>query len=261
VRTRAFATLLMALVAGSAVGMVAVTTGCGGSKEKEQTPAQAGLPNPTSTAPTPTAPPAKGVARGRVPRALAETESAAEDLVDFARAKKRAKVVKGAEQLRRVVQVRAAATLEKSKVPQALISSLETRAQSIVQISATAGFLEIALAANQVSGLMPQLYAHYADPIPPEVLKLDYLDREAQFRSIAKDQFHTLRAIKDLSSTWNALRPKVVKAGGANAAARFSRHVEEMRALARTFKRAGIRKEAAKGLALVDVLERVFRHE
>jgi hypothetical protein len=224
------------LVVATAVPVAVVTTGCGGSKEKKQL-----------------------VAEGRVPNALDETESSAEDLVDFARARKRAKVISGAKELRHLARGPATAVLRRRKVSETLVNSLNGRALAIVQIASSASFLEISLAANQISGLMPQLYAYFKGRVPPEVLKLDYLDREAEFRSIANDQFSTLRAIKDLSSTWNALRLKVLTAGGEKAAASFSRHVEKMRAFARTFKRAGIRKEAAKGLALVDVLEVVFR--
>jgi hypothetical protein len=248
--------LLLATLAAALISM----TGCGSNDNGNQdnqanAPDRALTPNPDISKIKPPSTPTAG----RVPSALSQTESSAEDLVDFARAKKRAKVVAEGKELRRLAQGRAAAALKKAKVPSELISVLQSQATSTVQIAASAGFLQVALAANQVSGLMPQLYGYFSDPVPPAVLKLDYLDREAQFRSIAKDRFLTRRAVDQLSSTWKELRAQVVKAGGDREAARYDRHVAKMRRLAESFAKAAIRKEAANGLQLVDELEGVFR--
>lgn len=229
-RTFLYATLAAALLA---------LLGCGGSEEKPK--------------------PAARTAAGPVPSALGETESSAEDLVDFARARNRSKVVKGAKELRRLAEVPAARALEKAHVSDAETASLQARARLVNEIAAHASFLRVSLAANQVSGLMPDLYAHFTDPVPPAVLKLDYLDREAQLRSIANDRPGTLRPIAQLSSTWKALRFEVVKANGKRTATRFSRHVAKMSRAARSFDRDAIRTEAVSGLALVDELEGVFR--
>jgi hypothetical protein len=250
VRTRAYVT-------GLAAAVLAVS-GCGSDKIKEAPSSSANLPPPKTTFTIP--PPAAHPTRGRLPSAISATESSAEDLVDYARAKNRAKVVAGAEKLRNLAQGGAAqAALEKSKLPVGLIEGLAGRAQAIGQLAASAHFLEIALAANQVSGLMPNIYSYYSYSVPPSVLQLDYLDREAQFRSIANDLALTQGAIEKLASTWKELQPQVVKAGGAKEAGEYSRHVEAMRRLSQTFDRPAIRKEAAKGLVLVDELEGVFR--
>jgi hypothetical protein len=250
VRTRVHVTFVAAAVL--------TMSGCG-SDEKQAPSESANLPPPTTTEPIPP-PPARPTA-GRVPRAISQTESAAEDLVDFARARKRAKVVAQADKLRGLTQSSAAAALSKAKAPEPLVRALQDQAQVIAQLADSAGFLQLALAANQVSGLMPNIYSYYSDPVPPAVLKLDYLDREAQFRSITNEPASMQDAVAQLSSTWKTLQPQVVKAGGDKEAVRYSRHVGAMRRLAENLNRPALRKEAATGLQLVDELEAVFRRK
>ena len=91
------------------------------------------------------------------------------------------------------------------------------------------------------------------------MLKLDYLDREAQLRSRAGDEASVGAAVNDLSSTWTRLRPKVVEAGGAKVANRFTVHVAAMNQLGSGSDAAALQKEAARGLELVDRIEGVFR--
>jgi hypothetical protein len=90
------------------------------------------------------------------------------------------------------------------------------------------------------------------------VLELDYLDREAQLRSIAGDQSAVPPATKALVSTWAPLRARVIRAGGRKVAGRYTRHVIAMRRLARGADREALQDEAARGLELVDELERQF---
>jgi hypothetical protein len=104
---------------------------------------------------------------------------------------------------------------------------------------------------------MAELYARFQDPVPPEILTLDYLDREAELRSLAGQPNAVASAVKQLGPTWAKVRPKVVAAGGAKEAAAYQRHVTAMRRLdpAAATK---VRAEAERGLALVDELESVF---
>jgi hypothetical protein len=196
----------------------------------------------------------------RVPSILTTVESGAEDTIDFANAGKRAKVVATARKLRRAAEGAAAATLREAGVPEDRIAALRDRARAVDELSARAGFLRISLGANQVSALMPELYARYSDPVPPGVLELDYVDREAQLRSRAGDDEAVAKAVDELSVTWAKLRPQVVAAGGDTATSDFSRHVRTMQRLAARSNRAALQKEARAGLELVDVLEDVFRN-
>ena len=124
---------------------------------------------------------------------------------------------------------------------------------------ARADLARVSLAANQISALMPEFYARFKDPIPSEVLQLDYLEREAQMRSAAGDQDSVPPAVNKLSSIWTTLRPNVIAAGGRRIAARFTRHVAAMRRLARGSDRQALEAEAGRGLELVDELEHQFQ--
>jgi hypothetical protein len=86
---------------------------------------------------------------------------------------------------------------------------------------------------------------------------LDYLDREAQFRSLAAQPAKVTAVVKELARTWARVRPKVIAAGGASQAEAYGRHVA---AMARLDPRssAKVQAEAVHGLALVDELEQVF---
>ena len=101
---------------------------------------------------------------------------------------------------------------------------------------------------------MPEL-TPYAGPVPPEVLKLDYLDREVQLRSLAGDQASVLAAVNTLSSTWTSLRPRVIEVGGRRVATRYTRHAGATRLVARGSDHRALQREAVNGLALVDELE------
>jgi hypothetical protein len=232
---------------------IACLAGCGDSNDSATSTTQTSSTQTTQTAPKATKRP--------VPAVLTTVESGAEDTIDFANARNRAKVVATARKLRRVAEGNAAATLRRAGVPEDVIAALKDRAQAVDALASRAGFLRIALGANQVSALMPELYARYKDRVPPAVLKLDYVDREAQLRSRAGDDAAVAKAVDELSSTWTDLRPRVIEAGGRGAAADFSRHVRAMERLPAGSDRASLQKEARTGLELVDVLEGVFREQ
>jgi hypothetical protein len=196
-----------------------------------------------------------------VPASLGTVESGAEDTIDFARGRDRPAVVRTSRELRAAAKGAAAADLRAADVPQDRIAELQDRARLVAALAPRADLLRVSLAANQVSALMPEFYARYADPVPPEVLKLDYLDREAQLRSLAGDRRTVRVAVSDLSSTWAKLRAQVIDAGGEKVAASFTRHVRAMQRLVRSSDRAALQKEAVAGLELVDQLEDAFRKQ
>jgi hypothetical protein len=223
-------------------------TGCGG--------ADAGG---TATQATERPAPKQRATKQPVPASLGDVESSAEDIVDFARQEERAKVVAAARELRRAAEGSAAAALTKGGAAPSRIAELQQRARLVETLAPRAALLRVALAANQVSGLMPELYARYSDRVPPAVLKLDYLDREAQLRSLAGDRAAVTAAASALSSTWRGLRPAVLDAGGDAVATRYARHVSAMGRLARDSGERALQREAVHGLALVDELEQAFR--
>jgi hypothetical protein len=199
--------------------------------------------------------PASG-ARQPVPAGLTAAESNAEDIVDAALAHDRSGVMSIAAELKAGVHAQAA-PLRTDGVPAALVSELERRAGRVASLARSAPYVQVLLAANGVSQLMPSLYSHFADRVPPAIQALDYLDREAEFRSLAGQPDQVAAAVKELGRTWAHVRPKVVAAGGGSEAAAYGSHVAAMKRLDPA---AGprIRAEASRGLELVDRLEGVF---
>jgi hypothetical protein len=199
---------------------------------------------------------AASAARQPVPASLTAAESNAEDIVDAALAHDRNGVMSIAAELKTSAHGQAA-MLRNEGVPAALVSELGHRADRLATLARGAPYLRIMLAANAVSQLMPALYARFADPVPPTIQALDYLDREAQFRSLAGEPGRVAAAVKELGWTWAHVRPKVVAGGGRSEAAAYARHVSAMKRLD-PGAGAAVQSEARRGLELVDRLERVF---
>jgi hypothetical protein len=192
-----------------------------------------------------------------VPSSLKALESSAEDLVDVALAGNRHGVVAGATELSTLANGPAVASLSRAGVPHVLIVRLKGRAGAVRRLAANGSFVRVSLAANAVSGLMAQLYGHFRDRVPPSVLALDYLDREAQLRSLVGERNGVAIAVKRLEPTWAPLRRKVITAGGTKEAAAYDKHVAAMKRLV-VGPLGRLRGEALHGLALVDELEGVF---
>ncbi len=237
---------LAALFALVAVGVAGPAAGAAGAR-----PAARGAPAKASVGARATG------ARATVPASLTRVESAAEDAIDFLERGRSAKARQALEALRRLAHGQAATDLAKAGVARAKVRALQRRADRAASLSARgAAELEVSLAANAVSQLMPGLYASYRDPVPPTVLKLDYLDRELQLRSRAGQPSAVSARVRDLTATWTKLRPAVVRAGGRKAALDYDGHV---RALRTNTAPAAVQRQAAIGLELVDRLEDVFR--
>jgi hypothetical protein len=197
------------------------------------------------------------VAKAPPPAALVETESSAEDLVDVALAGDRAAVVVAAARLKAVTVGPAASALGSSGVPPDAVARLQQRADRVAKLAGGGSFVEILLAANAVSELMPSLYGHFRSPVPPAIQLLDYLDREVEFRSLAGQPRRVVQTVAKLGRAWTSVRPRVTAAGGRDEVTAYNRHVAAMERLASGTGKA-LRAEAVRGLELVDQLESVF---
>jgi len=235
-----------AFPASATIAIVLSLAGCGGSSDDRS----ANTSSATEHRPAERKP--------RVPASLGRVESGAEDTIDLAHAGYRARVISASRALAKTAGTRAAADLRKVRVPDAAIAALAGRARLLRSIAPRGEFARVSLAANAISALMPGFYARYRDSVPPAVLLLDYLDREAELRSLAGDPAAVPGVVGRLSVTWAALRPRVIDVGGRRVAARFTRHVAAMRRLRRG-PAGALQREAAAGLELVDTLERQFR--
>jgi hypothetical protein len=241
--------------------LVLAAPGCGDSNDKASTAEKATTAETgqtTEKGETAAEGEAGQEATGSVPSTLDAVESGAEDTIDFARQGSRAKVVRTARELQRDLGP-ASTDLRKAGVESDRIAALEARVRVLQSLAPHGDFDRISLAANQISALMPEFFGRYHVPVPPDVLELDYLDREAQLRSVVGDADTVSSAVQQLASTWAGLRRRVIDAGGRRLAARFSRHVALMRHKAGDPKSRALQKEAAVGLELVDELEHQFR--
>jgi hypothetical protein len=230
-------------------------SGCGDSNDKATTTEKATTAEKGQAA-------EKGAAAkeatGSVPSSLDAVESGAEDTIDFARQGSRSKVVRAVHELRRALGP-ASTDLRKAGVEPDRIAALNARVRVLQSLAPRGKFDRVSLAANQISALMPEFFGRYDVPVPPDVLELDYLDREAQLRSVVGDADTVQSAVRQLASTWSGLRRRVLDAGGRRIAARFARHVAQMRQLARKPNSRTLLPDAAVGLERVDELERQFR--
>jgi len=193
---------------------------------------------------------------GQVPKSLQAVESGAEDVIEAALGSERAHVVAISARLRAAAGGSATA-LERAGVPRTRVTQLVQRANRVSALAPRGSYLAIMLAANAVSALLPDLYRRFSGPVPALLLELDYLDRDAQFRSLAGQKDRVSIAVRTLARAWLQLRPKVVAAGGGDLARAYDRHVAAMKRLdAVAGKRLEL--EAVRGLDLVDSLERVL---
>ena len=207
--------------------------------------------------PTEDAPPAKS----KIPESLRAVESGAEDTTDFVLAGERAKAVKSANALNDAAQGDAAQDLADADVPAAQIDELKARAAEVTRIAARGKPIDVALAANRAFELVPDFFAAYADRVPAQVTRLDYLDSEARLQALAGDRGRAADAVSGLEVAWKELRKKVRRAGAGGSAAtdHFDAHVRALRDLVdadASLER--IAREAQHGLDLVDEIEAVY---
>jgi hypothetical protein len=195
--------------------------------------------------------------RPPVPARLTALESHAEDLVDVALAHDRVRTVATARALAASADGATVSELRAGGAQAAELAALRARVATVSRLSRAGPYASLALASNEVSGVVAGLYAHFSDPVPVAVRRLDYLDREAQLRSLAGQRGAVPPVVARLAATWASLRRSVVAHGGRTVAAAYARHVAAMRRLARA-PGGALRREAVNGLNLVDELEGVF---
>jgi hypothetical protein len=196
-------------------------------------------------------------ARPPVPASLTALESNAEDIVDVALAHDRARVIAMAGTLSTSAGSTTARALVSAGAARTDVAALRVRVALVARLSRSGPYTSVALAANAVSGLVVAFYARFADPVPLAVRRLDYLDREAQLRSLGGQGNAVPQVVARLAATWTPLRQAVIDHGGQTTAAAYGRHVAAMRRLAQT-PGGAFRREAVNGLNIVDELETVF---
>lgn len=194
-----------------------------------------------------------------IPASVRVVESGAEDTIDFVLGGDRAQAVEAVKELDAAVHGEAADDLAKAGIPTEKIDQLRTRADNLAAIAEDGQPVEVALAANRVLSLVPDFFAAYDDPVPADVLRLDYLDFELKLEALAHDRKKAAAAAGSLQQTWDGVRGEIVEAGGKSQADVFTAHVHSVEALLASGSDQQLADEAQHGLDLVDELEGVFR--
>lgn len=236
IRTRSRAIVAAAALAASTAGGIAVA-GCGG-----------GSSGATSAMP----------AQSTIPNSLRTVEGGAEDTVDFALAGDRAKATAAANSLNKAAQGQAATDLAAAGVPAQQIRELQERAAGVAGLAPGGNPVDVALAANRTFELVPGFLARFSDPVPAEVIQLDYLDFEVKVQSIAGNREAAAKAAAALKRLWSKMSPRVVASGGESAARGYSAHVKALDPLLAKGTDEQIAAEAQNGLDLVDQIEAVY---
>ena len=118
--------------------------------------------------------------------------------------------------------------------------------------------LELARAANAISGPMDELFALYDDPVPAAVLALDYGGREVSIDALEDGLGDALADIGELESTWAGVKQQVLDTGADGEAASYDTSLATQADLATAGDAAGLLAESNHGLELVDAMEAVF---
>jgi hypothetical protein len=239
-------TTTSALLASGALALLTAggiaLAGCGGGEGEESETREASETGTKST----------------IPDSLRAVESGAEDTIDFALGDDRANATEAAKTLDEAAQGEAANDLMKAGIPATTIDQLRARADKVAAIAAEGEPVAVALAANRVLELVPGFFAAYSDPVPADVLRLDYLDFEVKLEALAGDRKKAAAAAGSLKMTWNGLRSQVVAAGGESEAKTFTDHVDSVESLLANGSDQEIADEAQHGLDLVDELESIY---
>lgn len=211
-----------------------------------------------ANSPPAAAPVASGASQSTVPTSVQGAESAAEDTIDLALADKRDQAVASANDLVSLANGAAAEDLAKAGVAPSQIRELQRRAAELAKLAPSAEPVAVALAANRSFELIAGFLGSYEDPVPADVITLDYLDFEAKLQALAGDGRSAAAAVTRLASTWDGLRAGVAAAGGTDAAGEFDSHVANMQQLSQSGDLDALSAEAQRGLDLVDMIEAVY---
>lgn len=110
-------------------------------------------------------------------------------------------------------------------------------------------------AANQTTLLAANLSAPFNPPVPVQVTLLDYYGRQLEIGAAANNMNQLKETAKDMSRTWNALRPAVESHGGSAQAQQFDHLVARVEAAKSSNEYGSL---ATPVLNQVDNLEKVF---
>lgn len=176
-----------------------------------------------------------------------------EDAYDLAKAKNFQALADRAATLQR-------ASRDRHQTWHALSLNAKHLTQSISQLRTAANARsrpEAMRAANRVTLFTAKLAAHLTRPrVPIDVTFLDVFGRDLEVGAALNDRVYLARAVRDLSRTWNRVRPALLaRRGGRKVAVRFGALVSRVNAQTSPKQ---LQRLATLVLDEVDNLERVF---
>jgi hypothetical protein len=232
VRTPVFFAFISLLLSGALL-----SGACGGAQAPKQ----------TARTPETSGPEAGPGLRRPVPEALSVAGELGENIYDAANA---ADWKTAMEKIRELTK--ASKTMATQKIdPPGFLGTFEDLRKAVGAKDRKAAMLK----SNRITLEVTDYMAGYSVRIPTAIAKLDYLGREIEIWSSEKDASRLQKAVRDLRTTWDSVKPKVEAAGGGEQAKDFEALVAKTE-VARSPAEYG--KLAAPILDKVDDLEYVF---
>lgn len=186
------------------------------------------------------------------PQALLDTGEFGENIYDFA------KIGDWGEANRRYGRLKSsAAEIHARSASQAERDRLEAVVERVGAAISARDRLSAMEQANQLTVVVADMLAPFHLRVPVEITKLDFYGRELEVWSAMKDETRLRSTVRELRTTWDAVRPVVESRGGGAAAKHFAGLVSRVEAASSFDEYARV---ATPFLDDVDVLEGVFEN-
>jgi len=119
--------------------------------------------------------------------------------------------------------------------------------------------IQLARAANAVSGPMGEVFDLYRPRVPSALLQLDFLGREIVLDCRESSVHLASVHLRDLKTEWASLRPRALKAGGTSEATRLDATLSAAADALSARKWSELERHAQAELEIVDALEHNLR--
>ncbi len=194
---------------------------------------------------------------GTVPEPLSTIEAQAEDITDVVPGgswKTVAADVAGITKAWQAHRAQAADDHAPQPFQEALTAALD-RLQKTSAAKQSAGTMQ---AANDLSAAVVDLFTVYHPTLPTDVGWLDVLERQVVLDVAANDFTAAADSLAKANAVWARLKPVVLAHNGSDTAAQFENSLTNQQAALSKEDASALTTEAENGLALVDVLEKLF---
>ncbi|MGO9570473.1 MAG: hypothetical protein ACLP5H_23325 [Desulfomonilaceae bacterium] len=196
-------------------------------------------------------------ATGTVPTNLLKIDEQSEDIIDTVPGGDWAKVNQDVASIVRLwasYQSHAA----KEGVGESLqktFSSTLTRLQTASASEDASGTMQ---AANDLSGVVMDLFDAYHPAIPADIGRLDVLERQIILDTAANNFEAATRSLAKVNAVWDRVKPSVLKHNGGAVAARFETSLVAQGNALKARDAKALTAETKNGLEIVDALEKVY---